>query len=87
MDSEIDISTVLDKINELKSSSLLPRNWVKIIADRQNVSTTIVRDWASGRKNLPDGAIAILENMSEILAERKARIKRLTSLNHPKNIN
>lgn len=87
MDAEIDISTVLNKINELKSSSLLPRNWVKIIADRQKVSTTIVRDWATGRKNLPDGAIIILESMCEILEERRNKIKRLTNLDYLKNIN
>ncbi len=87
MDAEIDITTVLDKIDELKSSSLLPRNWVKIIAARQRVSTTIVRDWATGRKNLPDGAIIILEGMSKILEKRKEKIKHLTSLDHLKNIN
>lgn len=87
MDKLIDISTVLNRIEELKSSSLLPRNWVKIIAARRRLSTTIIRDWATGRKNAPDGAIIILEDMNTLLKERRDKIKVLTSSDHQNSFN
>ena len=87
MDLKIDLHTVLNTINDLKSSSLLPRNWVKILASRHKVSETIIRDWASGRKNIPDGPITVLESMSEILEERKNKIRNLRNQVLQNNIN
>lgn len=77
--SNNNIQIVLEEIKERKNNALLPRNWVKLVAERNNVSHSTVREWASGIKNVPDGPIRVLEQMNALITERQEKIKKLTA--------
>jgi len=73
------IQPVIDRINENKRSTLLPRNWVKIISERIGKSETIVREWAKGSKNVPAGPQLVLKHQNQIIQEQKEQIQKLTT--------
>lgn len=75
----ITIKTVIEKIEEAKANEFLPRNWASIIAKRTNLTDTAIRNYASGKKNVPEGPMLVLEHLNRIIEEQKLKAKKLTA--------
>lgn len=73
------IKPVLEKIKENRSSTLLPRNWVKTMAKSTGKSETIIREWADGIKNIPEGPLMVLEFQNRLMEKQREKIKKLTA--------
>ena len=75
----ITINSVIQKIEEAKSNRLLPKNWAALIAERTGLTDTTIRNYAQGKKNVPQGPLLVLKHMNEIISEFEEQFKKETA--------